>query len=212
VFFGVSFDDREITNELNKYKDKLIWDKIENYSIEKIAEDISKGKVVGIFTGRMEFGPRALGSRSIIARATEKNINIILNDRLHRTEFMPFAPVTLEEHAHTYYKGWNNSHFCSHFMTVCYECYPKAILESPAIVHVDNTARPQIINGDNCYPLYHDILKAYYKLTGIPTLINTSFNNHEEPIVCTPADAIESLLKDNVDYILMEKYLVNIKR
>ena len=84
----------------------------------------------------------------------------------------------------------------------------KTRLESPAIVHVDNTARPQVITTENCYPLYHDILKAYHQLTGIPTLVNTSFNNHEEPIVCSPADAIESLLKDNVDYLLMEEYIV----
>ncbi|MCQ9207278.1 MAG: carbamoyl transferase [Omnitrophica bacterium] len=211
VFLGPSFENEAITVELDRHKDDLTWDEIENYSVEKIAEDISNGKVVGIFTGRMEFGPRALGSRSIITRATDKDINTILNKRLHRTEFMPFAPVTLEEYAHTYYKGWNSNHLCSYFMTVCYECTEKAISESPAIVHVDNTARPQIINSGNCNSLYYNIVKAYNDLTGIPTLINTSFNNHEEPIACSPADAMESLLKDNVDYIVIEKFVVKRK-
>jgi len=211
VFLGSSFEDEVIIAELNRHKSHISWEKKEDYGIEKIARDISNGKVVGIFTGRMEFGPRALGSRSIIARAIDKNINTILNNRLHRTEFMPFAPVTLEEYAHTYYKGWNPNHLCSHFMTMCYECTEKAISESPAIAHVDNTARPQIITSSNSNPLYYNILKAYNELTGIPTLINTSFNNHEEPIVCSPLDAIESLLKDNIDYVLIEKFVVKRK-
>lgn len=119
---------------------------------------------------------------------------------------MPFAPVTLEEHAHTYYIGWKPEDTASRFMTVCYDCTERALTETPGVVHVDRTARPQIINGKS-HPLYYKLLKEYYDLTGIPTLINTSFNNHEEPIVCSPTDAIKSLLLDNVDYLIMENYI-----
>jgi carbamoyltransferase len=208
VGLGHNYKDEEILAELYNYSDKLTWVRIEDYSIKKIAKDISLGQIVGIFAGRMEFGPRALGSRSIIARATDNKINKILNARLNRTEYMPFAPVTLEKYAHEYYIGWDVSHICSHFMTVCYECEPKAVFETPAIVHIDNTARPQIINSNNCNPLYYEVLKAYHDLTSIPTMMNTSFNNHEEPIVCSPTDAIESLLMNNVDYVLMENFVV----
>ena len=158
----------------------------------------------------MEYGPRALGSRSIVARAIEKDINKTLNKRLNRTEFMPFAPFTLEKYAHTYYKGWKPEHLASRFMTVCYDCTELANRQSPGIVHVDNTARPQIINESD-HSLYYNLLTEYYELTGIPTLINTSFNNHEEPIVCTPSDAIESLLLDNIDYVIMEEFVVKKK-
>lgn len=208
VCLGHEYKGEEILEELNNYKDKLTWVSVEDYSIEKIAEDLSQGQIIGIFAGRMEFGPRALGSRSIIAQATDKEINNSLNDRLNRTEFMPFAPVTLEKYAHEYYIGWDTSHLCAHFMTVCYECKPKAVSETPAVVHVDNTARPQIINSTNCSPMYYNVLSAYHQLTNIPTIMNTSFNNHEEPIVCSPHDAIDSLLKNNVDYLIMEEYIV----
>jgi carbamoyltransferase len=93
-------------------------------------------------------------------------------------------------------------------MTVCYECTERANHETPGVVHVDNTARPQVIaRPDN--PLYYDIVREYFALTGIPTIINTSFNNHEEPIVCSPEDAIKSLLIDNVDYVVMESHVVS---
>jgi carbamoyltransferase len=121
---------------------------------------------------------------------------------------MPFAPVTLEEKADEYYVNWNKTHIAARFMTICYNCFPKLSKESPAVVHVDNTARPQIINKIN-NPLYYKILRSFYEETAIPTLINTSFNNHEEPIVCSPSDAIKSLIKGNVDYIIIENFIVS---
>ena len=95
-------------------------------------------------------------------------------------------------------------------MTVCYTCTERNAAESPATAHIDNTARPQVIT--RAYnPLYYDILKAYFDRTGIPSIVNTSFNNHEEPIVCSPDDAINSLLIDNVDYLVMEQFVVRAK-
>ena len=169
---------------------------------------MSNGAIVGCFQGKIEYGPRALGARSMWARASGRDITKILNTRLHRTEFMPFAPVTLEEYAKEYYTGWEKTHISSRFMTVCYKCTGRAIRETPAIAHVDGTARPQIINQKN-NPLYYKLLHEYNRLTGIPTLINTSFNNHEEPIVCSPEDALKSLLIDNVDYVVMGNFVVS---
>ena len=210
VYLGPKYSKSEISEVLNRYNTELNITSLNDYTLKLVAKDISDGKYVGIFKGRMEYGPRALGARSIIVRATDKDITKILNKRLNRTEFMPFAPITLEEYAHEYYVGWKKEHLASYFMTLCYVCTERANKETPGIVHVDNTARPQIVNSD-FNRLYYDLLLEYYNLTGIPTLINTSFNNHEEPIVCSPEDAIKSLLIQNADYILFEDFIVSKK-
>jgi carbamoyltransferase len=208
VYLGPRYSEEEILAAVSAFGDEVQSVPIAEYTLSRIAREIADGAVVGLFTGRMEYGPRALGARTVLARATEKNITAVLNRRLNRSEFMPFAPVTLEEEAHTYYKGWRTEQLASRFMTVCYECTERANHETPGVVHVDNTARPQVIaRPDN--PLYYDIVREYFALTGIPTVINTSFNNHEEPIVCSPEDAIKSLLIDNVDYVVMESQVVS---
>ena len=97
------------------------------------------------------------------------------------------------------------------FMTTCYNCSKTMQEISPAVVHVDNTARPQIIDEYHPNTLYYQILKRYYEKTGIPSLVNTSFNNHEEPIVCTPEDALDSLKKDNIDFIVTDHMLISLK-
>ncbi len=173
-----------------------------------VAERIRNGQVVGVFTGRMEYGPRALGARSIMISATDAEVNKIVNQRLNRTEFMPFAPVTLEREAHRMYKGYSPSDTNLRYMTTCYDCTVEMTDMSPAVVHVDGTARPQLVSSSYGPSLYVDILEAYFAATGIPNLVNTSFNNHEEPIVCTPADAIDSLRKDNVDAVVTDGLIV----
>jgi carbamoyltransferase len=207
VYLGPAYSDYDVATSIETFGARVEAIPLEEYTIRRVVEEISEGAVVGLFTGRMEYGPRALGGRTVLARATQRDITEVLNHRLNRSEFMPFAPVTLEQEAHTYYKGWKKEQIASRFMTVCYECTERACRETPGIVHVDNTARPQIITREG-NPLYHALLSAYHELTGIPTLINTSFNNHEEPIVCSPEDAIHSLLIDNVDYVVMENTLV----
>lgn len=207
VFLGPSFRRDEVLAALRERPRDLLWEELSHYSVERIAREISEGAVVGLFRGRMEYGPRALGGRSILARATDPGINFELNRRLHRTEFMPFAPVTLEEAAPSWYEGWGPDHIASRFMTVCYPCTERARRETPAIVHVDGTARPQVLAPGET-SLYGRILSAYHALTGIPTLINTSFNNHEEPIIATPRDALDSLALDNVDYVVLEDLVV----
>lgn len=175
----------------------------------EVANLLNQGLVVGLYQGRMEYGPRALGNRSIIVRAVDIEVNEALNKRLARAEFMPFAPVTMVEHAEQCYVGWSNEgrDVSTKYMTCCYYCTDFMKEKSPAVVHVDGTARPQII-GHEDNPIYWGILAEYYNMTGIPTLVNTSFNEHEAPIVCRPEDAVDVLIEDGIDILVMPPYLV----
>lgn len=174
---------------------------------KKIAEWIYRGKIVAYYRGRLEFGPRALGHRSILASAADKQINDDLNKRLHRTEFMPFAPSMLAEHAHDYLLDYKPDHVASQYMTITYNI-PEHLKERiPAVVHVDGTARPQVVHAEK-EPHYHRIINEYYKLCGVPLIINTSYNIHEEPIVCTPQDAIRTYKANSVDILVMEDYVL----
>ena len=175
---------------------------------DNVAELLERDLVVGVFTGRMEYGPRALGARSIMISARDALVNQSVNKRLNRTEFMPFAPVTLASAAHEMYVGYTEADTNTKFMTTCYDCTDAMKSMSPAVVHVDGTARPQIVSPTYGPPLYYGILAAYNARTGIPNLVNTSFNNHEEPIVCSPADAIDSLRKNNVDCVVTDNMIV----
>jgi len=176
----------------------------------EVANAVVDGKVIGVFQGRMEYGPRALGNRTIIASATDKNINESLNNRLARSEFMPFAPVTLIEHAKSCYEEWKENDISTRYMTSCYSCTTQMRISTPAVVHLDGTARPQILDRE-CNPFYYDVLSSYFALTGIPTLVNTSFNEHEAPIVCDPIQAIDVLLKGGIDLLAMPPFLVRTK-
>ena len=172
-----------------------------------VARRIHAGQVIGRFAGRMEYGPRALGNRSILYHAQEADVNQWLNKRLGRTEFMPFAPVTLWEARERCYKHMAGAEYAAEFMTITFDCTPFMRENCPAAVHVDGTARPQLIRRE-VNPGYYDILKEYEKLSGIPCLINTSFNMHEEPIVCSPGDAIRAFLLGHLDGLAIEPYFV----
>ena len=174
---------------------------------EEIADLLAQGKVVCRFNGRMEFGPRALGNRSIMFQTTDPSVNDWLNKRLKRTEFMPFAPATLEDHAAENYLGYEKAKNCSRFMTITFDCTELMKRQSPGVVHVDGTARPQVVDAETA-PDFHAILTAYHRRTGIPSVINTSFNIHEEPIICTPEEAIRSLEESGLEYLAIEDYLV----
>ncbi len=204
VYLGPSFTDDEVESEIKKAG--LRYEKFENVE-EEIAKLLADKKIVGRFAGRMEYGPRALGNRSILAEATDKTINDWLNERLKRTEFMPFAPCIIEEDAEAFYKGWKDDHVAARFMTITYDVPEDKGKLSPAVTHVDSTARPQVVRKED-NPSYHRIIEAYKEITGLPLIINTSFNMHEEPIVCTPADAIRSFLHGSADVLAIEKFLV----
>ncbi|MFN9713181.1 MAG: carbamoyltransferase [Planctomycetota bacterium] len=175
---------------------------------EKIASLLADNAIVARFAGRMEYGPRALGNRSILYPARDPQVNQWLNEQLGRTEFMPFAPAVLAEEACNLFVGVRpQSLKTAEFMTITYDCTELMKQHSPAAVHVDGTARPQLVS-EVSNPSFYAILKHYQALTNIPVLINTSFNMHEEPIVCSPQDAVRAFLLGNIDYLAAGNFLV----
>jgi carbamoyltransferase len=201
MFFGPEFSLKEIEWALQEYGVKC--HRLEGSPVHSVVEQLKLGRVVGIFQGRMEFGPRALGSRSILSQATDPEINKSLNARLRRTEFMPFAPITRIEDLHECYCGLDGAEHTAEFMTVTCNCTGKMRQQSPAVVHVDGTARPQIVRAET-HPFLHNILTEYKRQTGISSLINTSFNVHEEPIVCSPSDALRGFLETGIDCLYLD--------
>ena len=204
MYLGPKYSNSEIFNLLKKNKFKFIKiSKPEKF----IAQKLHEGAVVACFQGRMEFGPRALGNRSILVDASNKSVNDWLNKKLKRTEFMPFAPITMKKYLKKMYKNLNSKMMAVKYMTATAKCTMEANKKSPAAVHVDSTARPQIISKRDNVKIYN-ILKEYFKISKIPNLINTSFNVHEEPIVCTPGDALRAFKSSKLDYLYIEDYIV----
>tara|TARA_B100000212_G_C27375991_1_gene534745 strand:- start:1873 stop:2976 length:1104 start_codon:yes stop_codon:yes gene_type:complete len=207
VYLGPDFSDDQIKEAL--IKNKLVFTRPDDPA-SVIADCLIEGLVVSRFGGRMEFGPRALGNRSILYRPDKPEVNDWLNKALKRNEFMPFAPVTLYEHANDCYIGLSGAERSAEYMTITFECTEKMKRNSPAVVHVDGTARPQLIKREQ-NPFYYDIVKNFYIKTGIPSIVNTSFNMHEEPIVCTPEDAIRSFTLGNIDVLSIGPFICFIK-
>ena len=165
---------------------------------------VKAGRAGAVYAGRMEFGPRALGARSIIASPTDPGINDRLNARLSRSEFMPFAPYVLEEDAERVFEVTAVNRYAARFMTITCAVRPEWRKRIAAVVHVDGTARPQIVReADN--PLFAGILRRFRDETGLPVLINTSFNVHEEPIVNRPEECAKAFVEGRVDFVATEK-------
>jgi carbamoyltransferase len=180
----------------------------EQMSKEKIftfcAEQLVNGKYIGLHQGRLEFGPRALGNRSIIFDPRSSQLGPKLNKRLKRTEFMPFAPAILEEHFSVFMETSNGSLQPFKSMTMTCNVRENYRKEIPAVVHIDGTARPQVVTKES-NEIFFGILNAFYKLTSIPLLVNTSFNVHEEPINGILQDSIDCLRSEIVDYVVTEE-------
>ena len=172
--------------------------------VETAVDLIRAGKAGAIYTGRMEFGPRALGARTIIASPHDHAINDLLNKRLDRSEFMPFAPYVLEEDAARVFEITDVNRYAAHFMTITCGVKPEWRARIPAVVHVDGTARPQIVRGDE-NPLFAAILRRFRDQTELPVLINTSFNVHEEPIVNRPEECLQALQDGRVDFVVTQQ-------
>jgi carbamoyltransferase len=168
-----------------------------------IAEQLAAGRIVAVFQGASEFGPRALGNRSILASARDADINKELNRRLGRTEFMPFAPVVRSLDADVCFLVRDGIAAACRFMTMTVPCTNDLATASQAVVHVDNTARPQLVDRP-ANPLVFEILTRYGALTGQRVLVNTSFNVHEEPIVCSPEDALRGFFESGLDALFIE--------
>jgi len=205
LYLGPSFDGVEVENAIKNSRFKYL--KYENSLGNSVAKLLAEGKVVAICRRRMEYGPRALGNRSILCQATDPKTNDWLNKKLRREEFMPFAPILRKEHLAEYFIGWEKCEKALEFMTIALDTTEKCKREASAIVHIDGTSRPQIVTRE-INPFIYDLLGEYEKLTGLKILINTSFNMHEKPIVCTPEDAIKAFRESKLDVLLLENHIV----
>jgi carbamoyltransferase len=168
-----------------------------------VAERIAAGDVVGWFQGRMEFGPRALGHRSIVADPRRADMKDILNARIkHREPFRPFAPSVLAEAV----GEWFDQDYTSPFMVLVYTTLPEKRELIPAVNHIDNTGRVQSVEQD-VEPRYHRLIQEFARITGVPMLLNTSFNENE-PIVLTPAQALDCFLRTSMDVLVIGRHVV----
>lgn len=208
AYWGPSFDDESINEEIESCMHKLsgcFIEKIDDQNLLccKIAKFISESKIIGWFQGRMEWGPRALGNRSILADPRRIKIKFILNERIKAREwFRPFAPAILVEKIGDYFEAGSEDYFMSSIYSV--KKNKREIIS--AITHVDGTARPQaVIQQEN--PLFWQLIKEFEKITHVPVLLNTSFNENE-PIVCTPKDALDCFLRTQIDVLVMGQYVI----
>ena len=204
VYHGPSYTAEDIEKELQS--ENLQYDKPSNLE-EAAGALLAKNHIVARFNGRMEYGPRALGNRSVLYSAHDPQVNLWLNHQLGRTEFMPFAPAVLDSEKYNLFLNCQGCEKTSEFMTITFDCTDEMAEKCPAAVHVDKTARPQFVS-ERTNESFHKIISAYHKLTGVPAVINTSFNMHEEPIVCSPKDAVRAFLLGNIDYLAIGDYLV----
>jgi carbamoyltransferase len=171
---------------------------------ERAARMLVEGKIIGWFQGRMEMGPRALGNRSILADPRRDDMKDLLNSRVKfRESFRPFAPSVLEERT----GEWFNSDHPSPYMILVYDVLPERRTLVPAITHVDGTGRVQSVSRTH-NPRYHRLIAEFERLTGVPMVLNTSFNIRGEPIVHRPEQAIECFLKTGMDALFLGDYLL----
>jgi len=203
VYWGPSWSDDDIVAAFRR--SNVSFETLDDVATT-VGDALADDHLVWRFDGAMEFGPRALGNRSILYHSRDRSVNDWLNATLKRTEFMPFAPVTLVEHADECYQDLDSGRRTAYFMTMTFDCTDRMKEWSPAAVHVDGTARPQLIDKA-INPDYYGIVRRYYERTGIPSVINTSFNMHEEPIVCSPDDAVRAWLTARMGILSMGRFL-----
>ncbi|HEY0053918.1 MAG TPA: carbamoyltransferase C-terminal domain-containing protein [Pedobacter sp.] len=200
AYWGPEYSDDEIEKFLN-------WAKVPHKRLTNIAEEaaeiLAQDKIIGWYQGRMEYGPRALGSRSILASPISPEMQARLNEVKDREDFRPVAPVVLEEDA----GEWFENAKYSPYMLFIYDVKPEKADLIPAVRHVDGTARIQTVNR-NQHPHYYDLLKAFKAKTGVPVLVNTSFNTLGKPIVCSPRDAVECFWTSPFDALIIGSFLI----
>jgi carbamoyltransferase len=200
AFLGPRFDEGEIEELLRQ--SQLAYRRPADLMAET-ARLLQANRVVAWFQGRMEFGPRALGARSILASPLDADMQARLNLIKDREDFRPVAPVVLEEAAADWFEGGDKSPF----MLFVYQVRPEVADRIPAVRHVDGSARIQTINREQ-HPGYHALIEAFARLTGVPVLVNTSFNTRGEPVVCTPRDALESFCTTPIDALAIGPFLL----
>ena len=202
AFLGPGYSDDEYEAEIKKHN--LPYVKTQKRYAEFAAKRLKEGKILGWFQGRMEFGPRALGNRSIIASPLVEEMKNILNARVKfREGFRPFAAIVLEEDCGKYF----DSSYPNPYMLMVYNVRPEYLGKLPSITHVDNSVRIQTINEKE-NPQMRELLEAFKKETGYSVLVNTSFNIKGEPIVGTPHDAVHSFVRADMDYLIIGNFVV----
>lgn len=210
VYLGPEHDGEDVAAALRNAS--VTWREMDNEDLfEVVAQALVEEKIVGLFQGRPEYGPRALGHRTILVNPAKKEINDIVNARLRRSEFMPFAPVVLEDAVSDIFdsKKLDGARLASRFMTITLDVKEAYRDRIQGVVHVDGTARPQII-GDDSDPVYLGIVKRFREKTGIGCVVNTSFNAHEEPIITTPEQAVRAYQDDCVDVLVIDNCVVGL--
>lgn len=201
AYLGQQAGDAEVESELRTYK--VTYRRADNPA-EAAAELLAQRKVIGWFQGRAEFGPRALGNRSILADPRD----VAMRDRVNaavkfREEWRPFAPSVLEEHAGDYFEGCTSAPF----MILTFRVRPEVANRIPAVVHADGTARVQTVNRTQ-NPLYWSLIKAFADRTGVPVVMNTSFNLKGDPIVNTVRNAIATFYTSGLDALVLGRYIL----
>lgn len=204
AYLGPSFSNSEIERSLQKHELKYRRsEKIE----QEVAQLLSQQAIVGFFQGGMEFGPRALGNRSLLADPRNPQTREIMNHKVkHREYFRPFAPSVLYEEANKWFDIKKETS-ASDFMLMAYPAVDSIKEQIPAVLHVDGTSRIQTVKKEE-NPRYYQVIAEFYQITGVPIVLNTSFND-QEPIVCTPTDAIKTFMKTQIDYLAIGDFLVS---
>ena len=202
VYYGPEYSDAEIQSDLQAAGCEF-HKLTEAALIDRTVEQIAAGKIVGWFQGRMEFGPRALGNRSILADPRRTDMKDILNSRIkYREPFRPFCPSVLAECVGEYFE----TDYPSPFMVMAYKIKPAQRSRIPAVTHGDGTGRLQTVERD-VNPLYWKLIRRFGDVTGVPILLNTSFNENE-PIVYTPAQAIDCFLRTRMDVLSIGPFVL----
>ncbi|HLD34077.1 MAG TPA: carbamoyltransferase [Candidatus Nanoarchaeia archaeon] len=208
AYLGPAYSSSEIKSFLDKNTIKYTQFKDDKEMIAHTAQLLNNNKVVGWFQERMEWGPRALGARSILANPCNPQAKELLNTKVkHREKFRPFAPVVCEDDALTYFDCDNPIPLPTDFMLMVYPIKKKWHAIIPSVTHVDGSGRLQTVRPEQ-NPRYYHVIKEFGKLSGVPILINTSFNIRGEPIVCSPFDAYKCMMGTEIDYLVMDTFLI----
>jgi carbamoyltransferase len=211
AYYGKSYTNEEIKEFINKNDlaslSRFIKD--DDELMEVVVDNLIEGKVIGWFHGRFEWGPRALGSRSILADARRSDMKDILNTKIKfREPYRPFAPSALVEKAEEIFEiSKVENHYPARFMLYVVDVKPTKRKLVPAITHVDGTARPQLVYQKQS-PRYWKLINKFYQKTGVPMILNTSFNLKGEPIVNSPADALKAFSKSEMDLLVLENFII----
>ena len=202
-FLGPSYSSNKIKKVLIKYKVKF---KYEKNITQIVSQELARGKLVGWFQGRMEFGQRALGNRSILADPRDKNSKVKVNQAVkYRESFRPFAPAVIDKYAYQYFDLAKGEKIPFMEKVVMVRKEKRNII--PAVVHKDFSARVQTVDNQT-NKIFYNLINDFYKKTGVPILLNTSFNLNGEPIVCSPTDAIRTFYSCGLDILVMGNFIV----